>query len=32
MLTNTQADGKVPKEKENLLIPETEGQLLNECP
>lgn len=32
MLTNTWADGKVPKEKENLLVQETESQLLNECP
>lgn len=32
MLTNTWVDGKVPKERENLLIQETESQLLNECP
>lgn len=32
MLTNTWVDGKVPKERENLLIQETESHLPNECP
>lgn len=29
---DTWADGKVPKERENLLIQNTESQLWNECP